>query len=134
MKFDKHAAAALTSTLGAQDHPYAPRRTTVMKKGDNAAALADAYLDAKHALADAELKVTKIRESILATDRARIEGARGVVTVTMQDRRTLDADAVRKLLTPRQMAACMKSTKSSIVRVKPVAGVPSDGLMARDSG
>lgn len=92
-----------------------------MKKGDNAAALADSYLDARRELADAELKVTNIRESILATSRARIEGARGVVTVTMQDRRTLDADAVRRLLTPRQMATCMKSSKSPIVRVKPIA-------------
>lgn len=91
-----------------------------MKKGDNAAALADAYLDAKRELADAELKAANIRESILATNKARIEGARGVVTVTMQDRRTLDADVVRKLLTPRQMAACMKSKKSSVVRVEPI--------------
>lgn len=58
-----------------------------MKKGDNAAALADAYLDAKREFADAELKVANIRELILATNKARIEGARGVVTVTMQDRR-----------------------------------------------
>ena len=96
-----------------------------MKKGDNAAALADAYLDAKRELTDAELKVTSIRESILAAGRARIEGARGVVTVTVQNRHTLDADAVRRLLTPRQMAACMKSKKSSVVRVEAIEKAPS---------
>jgi hypothetical protein len=91
--------------------------TAVVAQTGNVAVLADAYLDARSELADAELRVGKLRGEILEVGKARIEGARGVVTVTVQDRRKLDPEAVRKLLSATQMAGCMTVLSSPIVRV-----------------
>lgn len=87
-------------------------------KGDNAAALADAYLDAKAELMLIEARVEKLRSQILDTARSLLEGERGIVTVTLHARSTLDANAVRKLLSPLQMAKCMKTASGPVVRVQ----------------
>lgn len=83
---------------------------------DNQRALADAYFDAKREQAEIEARVSALREQLLELNRAVVEGHRAIVTVTEQERQTMDATEVRKLLTPRQAAGVMRKSKSLIVR------------------
>ena len=83
---------------------------------DNIRTLADAYYDAKQEQAAVDAKVSALRDQLLKLDRAVVEGHRAFVTVTEQERQTMDATAVRKLLTPRQAASVMKKSTSLIVR------------------
>ena len=93
---------------------------------DNQRALVDAYFDAKQEQANIDAKVASLRGQILELDKAVVEGHRAFVTVTEQERQTMDATAVRKLLTPRQAASVMKKSTSLIVRA--YVGTPKKGV------
>ena len=83
---------------------------------DNQRALADAYYDAKQEQAKIEFKVAALREQLLELNKAAVEGHRAFVTITEQERQTMDVTEVRKLLTPRQAASVMKKSTSLVVR------------------
>ena len=80
--------------------------------------IADQYAILK---ADIELltkELNKVKAAIKATGKDVIEGDRAIVTVSLSERSTLDAEAVREILTDEQIIACTKVTLVETLRVK----------------
>lgn len=84
----------------------------------NIASLADEY-GALKAQADAiETKLKLLRKEILATGYEEIVGERKIVKISLSERETLNAEAVRELLTEDQLRACIKKTLVESLRIK----------------
>lgn len=83
--------------------------------------LADVYYEAKQRLQAVEEEVATLREEILETKQKRIVGILAIVTVKPQERSTLVADKVRKMLTAAQIANATETKSIQIVKAEALA-------------
>lgn len=88
-------------------------------RGNNYASLADEMLELSVKEAKIKDRREAVRQLILDTGMAAIEGANAFVTVKSSSRSSLDLDEVRKLLTPAQVMACTRVSETRSVRVVP---------------
>ncbi len=85
----------------------------------NLVALADAYVEAKNALSEWEVRVADLREQILDTGYNAIPGTRCKITVEHKTTKRLSSDLVLEQLGEERFEACKRSSSIKIVRVKP---------------
>jgi len=82
--------------------------------------LADRYAAAKDALDAAEKLVRGLRREILATGEETLIGQFANVTVSLSERKTLDQNAIKAILSDEQIADCTKVALVETLRIKPV--------------
>ena len=87
------------------------------------AALADRYALIKAEIDGLERLLAAAKAEIKAAGREEIVGATAIVTLSLSERNSLDTAAVKKILTPEQIAACTKTTLVETIRVKAVAAL-----------
>ena len=87
------------------------------------AALADRYALLKSEIEGLERLLSEAKAAIKAAGREEIVGSHAVVTLSLSERNSLDTAAVKKILTPEQIAACTKVTMVETIRVKAVAAL-----------
>ena len=88
-----------------------------MPATDNFRKLADELYELRQTERETGERIAAVRESILATGRAAIEGDRAVAVVSDQVRSSIDLDMAERFLTAHQFRVCTKTTTVKIVRV-----------------
>lgn len=85
--------------------------------------LADQYLYAKQRVDEAEAEVDALRQEIIETGKARIEGKEARVTVKASEFNRFSVTLAKNLMTTAQIKACTKTSNGFTVRVAPLSKV-----------
>lgn len=129
----------LKSRIGVQgDPPSGPEEKHMLDWSVWVRGLVDEMYDLRQLQKTTEDRLVEIREIILETGRARIEGDRVVATIEHRERETLDMDVIRSMLTAAQIAKASRSKPFKLVRTKlktakgakKAAGKPPSRLVA----
>lgn len=81
--------------------------------------IADRYASLKFQIEALEQELSGVKTEIKALGQEQIEGDNVIVTLSIDERQTLETAAVRKLLTEAQIKACTKISVIETIRIKP---------------
>lgn len=85
---------------------------------DDLRALADRYLRLKQFQKETEETIQAVRAKLIASGKAEVMGDEARVTIEEAQRKWLDSDLVKAILTPKQVAECTKRKYLTVVKVR----------------